>query len=869
MSGAGPVRTALRISLPVIGPAILSAALLVLIIAAAMYSIPAIIGTSARIQTISVYIVNLTLESAAGLSRAVAAALVLVVFITSAWLAQRWITQRQKQMTITGKSTRGAIVRLGRWRRPAQASTCSTCCWSPCCRSWPWSVVALQPFWQATIDPRVFTLKRVILFFTSDTNKLPREALSTSLRLGAVGATLVMLAATILITYAHHADRRIGNFIRGVTKIPSAISGLVIAVAILFTFAGPPFSLKGTFLILLLAYLVMFMPQASLAAEAARGQVGDELLEASLMAGSSRMRTSLRILWPLMRPGLVYGWSMIFVLILGDLIAASVLAGPGNQVVGSAIVEIYTGGIFSDLAVLSLIVTLRRLDGGGAGDHGLQPADPGSAARARRAPPPRRPWRAEIPSGRRVGPASRAGRRARVRRALVNARVLDGSGARIRSGLTVTLEDERIVDVGPAREPSPGTEVIDLGGRVLMPGLIDCHIHFALWALDPLGHQEEPFSYLCGTTYRALEGALRAGCTAARDPGGLDAGFRDAVNDGTRLGPRIQTSITIVSPINGIADGTKSQGPGGAVSARHAVAGVHGPVEARAKVREVIRAGADFIKIAATGGVSSRKREPRQRLYTEEEILTIVDEAHAWGRPVVCHALGGPGAAHGRACGRGHDRARGVARRHVDRGDGQAGHLVRADPVRVRAPREAGAAAAEGARRGDAGQPPGQPPARARGRRADRVRLGRRCLRPRLHARAGAARRRGDVAGRGDRRRHVESGGVPGVAGRDRGGEARHEGRSAGRQRRPDRGHPRPARPAERPCDQVRDLPRFQLTAERMLRAARAAADQDPVRPPEGRGTVSLVVRRMVAGVGRDGRGRRRGRARAASGPYH
>jgi ABC-type Fe3+ transport system permease subunit len=117
MSGAGPARTALRISLPVIGPAILSAALLVLIIAAAMYSIPAIIGTSARIPTISVYIVNLTLESAAGLSRAVAAALVLVVFITSAWLVQRWITQRQKQMTITGKSTRGAIVRLGRWRR--------------------------------------------------------------------------------------------------------------------------------------------------------------------------------------------------------------------------------------------------------------------------------------------------------------------------------------------------------------------------------------------------------------------------------------------------------------------------------------------------------------------------------------------------------------------------------------------------------------------------------------------------------------------------------------------------------------------------------------------------------------------------------
>jgi len=230
-----------------------------------------------------------------------------------------------------------------------------------------------------------------------------------------------------------------------------------------------------------------------------------------------------------------------------------------------------------------------------------------------------------------------------VRRALVNARVLDGSGAPLRSGLTVILEGDRIVDVGPAREPSPGTEVVDLGGRVLMPGLIDCHIHFALWALDPLSHLAEPFSYLCGTTYRAVEGALRAGCTAARDPGGLDAGFRDAVNDGTRLGPRIQTSIIIVSPINGIADGTRSQG--GRVPDLPGMPSPEctGPVEARAKVREVIRAGADFIKIAATGGVSSRKREPRQRLHTEDELLAIVDEAHAWGRPVACHAIGGPG----------------------------------------------------------------------------------------------------------------------------------------------------------------------------------------------------------------------------------
>jgi imidazolonepropionase-like amidohydrolase len=186
-------------------------------------------------------------------------------------------------------------------------------------------------------------------------------------------------------------------------------------------------------------------------------------------------------------------------------------------------------------------------------------------------------------------------------------------------------------------------EVIDLRNSVVMPGLIDCHVHFALWALDPLAHQDEPISYLCGKTFRALRDALRAGCTAARDPGGLDAGFRDAIEHGICPGPRLQTSVTIVSPINGIADGTKAQTSNVPYLPGLPAPECTGPVEARAKVREVIRAGADFIKIATSGGVASSKREPRQPLFTQEEVDAVVDEAHAWGRPVACHALGGPG----------------------------------------------------------------------------------------------------------------------------------------------------------------------------------------------------------------------------------
>jgi iron(III) transport system permease protein len=360
MSGAGPIRTALEVSLPAVGPAIVSAALLIVIIATALFSIPAIIGTAARIETLSVYIVDLTQSSASGLNKSFAASLVLLLFIAVVWVVQRWITGTQRQATISGKSSSVTLVRLGRWRPVAQAILLAYLVSVSVLPFLALVVVALQPFWQASVDPRTFNTNAFATFFTAR-NSMGRDALITSLKLGTVGATLVMGAAMIMVTYAHQVGGAVGNFIRGVTKVPAAISGLVIAVAILFTFAGAPFHLAGSGLILLLAYVVMFMPQASIAAEAARGQVGDDLLEASAMLGGSRLGTSTRILWPLMRPGLAYGWAMIFVLVLGDLIAAAILSGPGNMVVGSAFVEIYSGGIFSQLAVLGTVVCVTAL----------------------------------------------------------------------------------------------------------------------------------------------------------------------------------------------------------------------------------------------------------------------------------------------------------------------------------------------------------------------------------------------------------------------------------------------------------------------------------------------------------------------------
>ena len=224
--------------------------------------------------------------------------------------------------------------------------------------------------------------------------------------------------------------------------------------------------------------------------------------------------------------------------------------------------------------------------------------------------------------------------------ALVGGTLIDGRGGRPRPDATLVVDGDQIVEVSGRRDFGSEVRLIDLEGRRVMPGLIDCHAHFAHWGMNLAAHQDSSLMLLAAETVAALRTTLEAGCTTARDLGGLDAGFREAVNRGLIAGPRLQCSLIIVSPTNGIVDPTTTQGMPSPSLPGMPSPSCNGPYEARAKVREVLRAGADVVKIATTGGVSSPKVDPRRQLFTREEVEAIVDEAHMAGVQVTCHALG-------------------------------------------------------------------------------------------------------------------------------------------------------------------------------------------------------------------------------------
>ncbi|HZN16545.1 MAG TPA: amidohydrolase family protein [Acidimicrobiales bacterium] len=216
-------------------------------------------------------------------------------------------------------------------------------------------------------------------------------------------------------------------------------------------------------------------------------------------------------------------------------------------------------------------------------------------------------------------------------------KVFDGSGADIATA-DVVIEDGRIVDVGPGLD---GDEQVDATGKTLLPGLFDCHVHPLMSHLDLMRNFQTPFSYKYYACARNLETILRLGITTVRDAGGSDLGIKQAVQEGLINGPRMQISIVMLSQTGGHGD---SWMPCGAhISARTVDPGrpnhiVDGPDEMRKKVRELVRMGADVIKVAVSGGVLSPRDKPTHAHFRPIELEVLVEEATAAGVFVMSHA---------------------------------------------------------------------------------------------------------------------------------------------------------------------------------------------------------------------------------------
>ncbi|WP_404803299.1 amidohydrolase family protein [Mammaliicoccus sciuri] len=223
-----------------------------------------------------------------------------------------------------------------------------------------------------------------------------------------------------------------------------------------------------------------------------------------------------------------------------------------------------------------------------------------------------------------------------------NINLIDGTGKDIQRGVDIKVENNVISEIGTHLN---GDNIIEGNGQYLLPGMIDSHVHVML-EMEPLERRvATPFSYNFYKAIDHLKRTVDAGVTTVRDALGADLGLKEAVNDGLILGPRLQISVNALTITGGHGDSYTKSGiqlpilqdgypglPSGICD---------GVNEVRKKAREMLRAGADVLKVHATGGVTSATDHPDYTQFSLEELKVIVEEAQFRNnRKVMAHAQG-------------------------------------------------------------------------------------------------------------------------------------------------------------------------------------------------------------------------------------
>jgi iron(III) transport system permease protein len=360
--GAGKLKTAWKVTLPLMLPAILSAALFMFTSMIGSFAIPAMLGTSSRfyVATNAMYILlqgyppNYPLAAALGL-------VLIAMTAVAVWLVQRVLRGRSFTV-ISGKNYRPRLVDMGRWTWLLFALACAYVALSLVLPLGTLLLASFQTSNSINFDPSVWTLRNyVYVAFDFPTT---RQAIINSLILGVATGTFGVAFATFIAVATHRSRGSGRQLLEQVTMLPQAFPRLIFAVGFLWMILSLPFQIYGTLFAVLLAYVIVFLPLAYRGMSGVVVQIDKALEEAGRVSGASAARVARTITVPLLRSGLLATWALLFMVSVREISASLFLSGPGTQVLGPAIFSFWdSGGLprVSALAIVQAVIILVAL----------------------------------------------------------------------------------------------------------------------------------------------------------------------------------------------------------------------------------------------------------------------------------------------------------------------------------------------------------------------------------------------------------------------------------------------------------------------------------------------------------------------------
>lgn len=366
-SGSSVWQTARRVTLPLVTPAMLSGAILVFVSCAGEFGVPLALGTPFKIETMTTQIYNLTNGSAIDYNASAALSAVLAALTLTFIFIHRKVVLPRGYTTITGRGYRPARVDLGRWRWAAFAFNLLYLLMAVILPLLALFLVSISVRWEGRFEPGALTLSNYVYVFTYP---LSARAVWNSLKL-AVGGATVCMALALLVAYGIHRGRQRGRGTLDVlSSLPIGFPGIVLAMGILLAYIRTP--VYSTLWILLIGYVTRYMPYGQRMVSSALLSLSPELEQSSRTAGASWLTTLRRVTLPLLRPGIVAGWLLLFVIFLREFPISVLLYKGGLEVLSVAVwyfsehesaVRTAAVAMVQVVLLLGAIVLFRRLAG--------------------------------------------------------------------------------------------------------------------------------------------------------------------------------------------------------------------------------------------------------------------------------------------------------------------------------------------------------------------------------------------------------------------------------------------------------------------------------------------------------------------------